>query len=116
MESIWSRVKSELQTNVPGHSYRMWIEPLECCWAEEDDRVTLNCPNLFFRNRVQETYSKMLETAINRISGRECQLSFQVTASDAQTELPTVNNTGRSLPQPRARTRQQDLPSLSQRP
>ena len=118
MESIWRKVKSELKSNVPDHSYRMWLEPLEFNWAEEDNGVTLNCPNYFFRNRVQENYSTILEAVINQISGRQCQLQFQVGGNQEQGAAPPSKPDGAdhalsALRSPSLK-RQQDLPNLTQ--
>ena len=100
MNSIWKEVKAAIKLRLPGHSFRMWVEPLELkkCLQE---RIILTCPNLFFRKRVLDNYGKLLESEIRRVAGKPCDLTIEVvkgksvsrpvTDQDLQLPLPNVN-------------------------
>ena len=63
MEAVWNKVKSVIKKRIPGHSYQMWIEPLEL-QQTEDSTCVVYCPNFFSRKRVQGLYGAMLLSAI----------------------------------------------------
>ncbi|BBO79435.1 chromosomal replication initiator protein DnaA [Desulfosarcina ovata subsp. sediminis] len=80
MDQIWKRVKSLLKEKVPGHSYRMWIEPIEFC---EDcaDTIVLSCPNPFSRKRISEQYGKLIESALCDAAGQPLKMNLIVGAA-----------------------------------
>ncbi len=77
MEAIWHEVKAVLKNHIPGHSFRMWVEPLELCKVENGE-VTLSCPNFFSRKRVLDNYASLIESEIKNASGRDVKLSLKV--------------------------------------
>jgi len=102
MESIWNKVKSSIQKQIPGHSYRMWIEPL-AFHKSRKDKLILACPNVFFKRRVQENYAHLIQNEIKVATGEEIGLELQITnpkgSADAwiinQHQLPLPNMTVR---------------------
>ncbi|MCX5880743.1 MAG: DnaA/Hda family protein, partial [Deltaproteobacteria bacterium] len=77
MESIWSKTKAVIKTRIPGHSFRMWIEPLEFMNAN-NGIVVLSCPNSFSKKRVLEYYSDLILSELQKISGKSCQINLEV--------------------------------------
>ncbi len=63
MREVWTEIKSALKAQIPAHSFRMWIEPVEYIRSEPGTLV-LSCPNFFSRKRVQEHYLAMIEAQI----------------------------------------------------
>jgi chromosomal replication initiator protein len=109
MDSIWTTVKSLLKEKVPGHCYRMWIEPIVLCDCENDAMV-LGCPNPFSRRRVVEHYGRMIEAAVSSAADRRLKVRLVVgpgqnretgeTLEDRQMKLPDIDppaNGGRLL-------------------
>lgn len=102
MESIWKEVKAAIQLRVPGHSYRMWIEPLELKNCQ-DNAVVVSCPNFFSKKRVMDNYGKLIESEINRIADKSYSLLLEVfdgkrpskPAIDNSIQLPLPNVNGR---------------------
>jgi len=80
MDAIWQEVKSEIKSQIPSHTYRMWIEPLGIVKGK-DDTVVLTCPNQFFKNRVQDQYLKLIESLIASATGDACSLQLEVNGS-----------------------------------
>jgi len=50
MEAVWNEIKSAVKEKIPGHCYKMWIEPIEFDKTTEDG-VYLSCPNQFYINK-----------------------------------------------------------------
>jgi len=77
METLWNNVKAVVKGQLPDHSFRMWIEPIQC-HSSEDDNVVLSCPNFFSKKRVQENYGSIIQAALLRVLGKDCSVSFVV--------------------------------------
>jgi chromosomal replication initiator protein len=110
MELIWETVKTALKEHIPGHSFRMWIEPLRCL-QDRGNKFVLLCPNLFSKRRIYEHYYDLIESEITRLNGQPSKLNIEVanghSSSDSkkrkvyqQLPLPNINscmNRGRFL-------------------
>jgi chromosomal replication initiator protein len=109
MDSIWTAVKSLLKEKIPGHTYRMWIDPIVLC-DYENDAMVLACPNPFSKRRVVEHYGRMLEAAASSVAGKVLKVQLVVGSSqnedasepfqDRQMKLPDMDpptNFGRLL-------------------
>ena len=99
MEAVWNEVKSAIKERVPGHSYRMWIEPIK---PHESDAgsLVLSCPNFFSKKRVQENYGSIIESELEKALGRVCEVTIVVENGNGrkpsdpgtiQLSLPDVN-------------------------
>ena len=104
MESIWGKAKTSIKDRVPGHSYRMWIEPLQI-QSYEADQVVLSTPNFFSKKRVQNHYGPLIESEVRQAFGKPCSVTFEV--------APPVNIVEKreSLP-----PRQMPLPNVNIQP
>jgi len=105
MEALWNKVKSTIKKRIPGHSYKMWIEPLNVQQAE-DKAWVVYCPNFFSRKRVQGLYGAMIQNAMQNALGHDCDLVYQISnqsngskpKADQETEdlqLPLPNEISR---------------------
>ena len=101
MESIWGKAKTSIKDRVPGHSYRMWIEPLQI-QSYQADQVVLSTPNFFSKKRVQNHYGPLIESEIRQAFGKLCSVMFEVAPQVSMVEkseslqprqrgLPNVN-------------------------
>lgn len=101
MESIWGKAKTSIKDRVPGHSYRMWIEPLQI-QSYEADQVVLSTPNFFSKKRVQNHYGPLIESEVRQAFGKPCSVTFEVASPvnivekreslpPRQIPLPSVN-------------------------
>lgn len=109
MELIWKEAKAALKDHIPGHSYRMWIEPLVFD-QQKDSHLVLKCPNPFSRRRILDNYCDVIESEIRRISGMKIELALEISNGGRKTSsvpeeefqlpLPNINghiNRGRFL-------------------
>ena len=75
-------MKTLLKEKIPGHSYRMWIEPIAFC-ENEDGAIVLACPNLFSKKRISAHYRQMIEDAVSTAAGRSLKVRLVVGPSQA---------------------------------
>jgi chromosomal replication initiator protein len=103
MESIWKEVKTAVRSRIPGHSFRMWIEPLEFKKGMQD-AIILACPNYFSKKRVIDHYGKLIESEIQRAAGMPC--GFTVEVAEQKNSAKSVKDQDLQLP----------LPNINMRP
>jgi chromosomal replication initiator protein len=77
MDRIWTSVKSLIKEEIPGHCYRMWIDPIEFS-ENEGDTLVLACPNLFSKKRITDHYGQLLEDTVSVAAGRNLKVRFVV--------------------------------------
>jgi chromosomal replication initiator protein len=77
MQSTWQEVKKLLKSQIPGHSFRMWIEPLELK-SSSDARLVLSAPNFFSRKRVLDQYGASIETSLKKQTGKKIRLMVDI--------------------------------------
>lgn len=106
MKLIWAKVKSAIQNHIPGHSFRMWIDPVKFNRSKEN-KITLSCPNYFSKKRLQENYRQLIESEFFKLTGIQYQLVFEICTS---TKKPAVaKKSGKPL---RQSSRQLVLPGI----
>ena len=79
MEAVWKKVKSAIKQHIPGHSFKMWIDPLKVSKASKTSWV-IYCPNFFSKKRVQGLYGKLIKDTIQNTLGQDCDLSFKISS------------------------------------
>lgn len=99
MEAIWTEVKAAIKKNIPGHSYRMWIEPIKCRTGE-DNALILTCPNAFSKKRVQTYYSSLIGSELSRIAGKACPFSLDIYEQQAVAEKKSESSESHQLTLP----------------
>ena len=100
MEALWKKIKLGIKQRIPGHSFRMWIEPLKVKSTDKFNWVVY-CPNFFSKKRVKDLYGELLKNEIQSALGHVCELSFKLSRNgsgpknkgddDLQLLLPTDN-------------------------
>jgi len=100
MEALWNKIKFGIKQRIPGHSFRMWIEPLKVKRTGKSAWVVY-CPNFFSKKRVQDLYGELIKNEIQSALGNACELSFKLSRNgtepknkcddDLQLPLPTDN-------------------------
>ena len=97
MEAIWEQVKVVVRQNMPAHSYRMWIEPVQC-QRNAEDGITLLCPNQFYKKRILDHYMNALAAALESTAGRPLKLRLAV--ADRPQRIAPVDCAPQQLPLP----------------
>lgn len=109
MNKAWNEVKTSIKSRIPGHSFWMWVEPLQVARCDESCMV-LYSQNFFSRKRVLKHYGALIESEIKKVLGKSCRLSIDISPTNTlpkpksheepQLLLPGINvcpNNGRLL-------------------
>ncbi|GAB6094770.1 chromosomal replication initiator protein DnaA [Desulfatiferula olefinivorans] len=110
MKSVWAEVKTSIKEQIPGHSFRMWIEPIQFIRGEESTFI-LGCPSYFSKKRVENQYSTLIEDALRRLTGSDSRLIIEVSAGPSGSETAEKHSEVLSV---KPRPRQMLLPSVGQ--
>lgn len=95
MESIWEKVKAAIKAQIPGHRYKMWIEPVAFKKAEPGT-VVLSCPNFFTQKRVCDNYGSLIESEFNKISDGPCKISIEISEKEETPKKRKLNRPSKS--------------------
>jgi chromosomal replication initiator protein len=100
MKAVWESVKAVIRGSIPDHSFRMWIEPIKF-YQSDDGRFVVAAPNCFSKKRIQDNYSTLIQTQLEKEIGQKCIIDYVVAGRDAncptdkqttiQLALPNIN-------------------------
>ncbi|HSO66265.1 MAG TPA: DnaA N-terminal domain-containing protein, partial [Desulfatirhabdiaceae bacterium] len=98
METVWTKVKSSIKESMPGHTYRMWLQPVEFI-RQDHDVIVLSCPNSFSKKRVQEHFGDLIQKELAENLGQSCRIMFEIITKGASPKKITTEPTPQlSLP------------------
>jgi chromosomal replication initiator protein len=97
MKTLWNEIKTSIKARIPGHSFRMWIEPLRPARCDENGFVLFS-PNFFSKKRVLENFGTLIESEIKRVSGRACKLSIEISGKNAPSKPKSDDDLQLPLP------------------
>jgi len=78
-DTCWQTIKEQLQIQIPGNQYQMWIEPLDLL-PSGDQELLLGCPNSFFLNWVKERYYTHIVQTANNLYPNNLNIGLQVSS------------------------------------
>ena len=97
MKTVWSTAKTAIKSHIPGHSFRMWIEPLKLAKFDENCMV-LSSPNFFSKKRVLDHYSALIESETAKAAGKTCKILIEISGVKSPQRPKPDNNLQLSLP------------------
>lgn len=99
METAWNEIKAVIKEHIPGHSFRMWIEPLKYI-KNDKDCLVVSSPNSFSRKRVQDHYSSIIDSEVKKTLGKDCGFSITVSGGNGNSNIrrKAIKNLQLSLP------------------
>src|SRR5210317_581398 len=100
---VWNEVKEILKHKLPEAVQNLWIEPLTCVRADEN-QIELACPDKFFCMWVKENYLKIMEESLLQLGKTSAKILFSISS-------PAHNDTGVQLLEGSARE-QLRLPAI----
>jgi chromosomal replication initiator protein len=77
MENIWSKAIDSLKEKVGQQNYDIWIKPIQFV-SVEGERLTLEVPNRFFKEWINEHFASHIKEAFFQITQKPCQLLFRI--------------------------------------
>ena len=60
---VWQSAKEMLREELSESVFKLWIEPLECSFIQ-DDTIRLSCPDRFFSAYISRNYSEIIQEKI----------------------------------------------------
>lgn len=67
-DEIWNGVLSILSDKIPPQSFKTWLEPTKGAFTK-GNILTVDVPNMFFVDWIEEHYRDIIETALNSVAG-----------------------------------------------
>lgn len=67
-DEIWNGVLSILGDKIPPQSFKTWLEPTKGA-STKGNILTVDVPNMFFVDWIEEHYRDIIETALNSVAG-----------------------------------------------
>jgi len=113
MNNIWKIAKQSIKDQMPGHTYRMWIDGLQMIQSENDE-IVLGCANSFSRNWINQRYLGIISEALQSVSETPITVKIDIASSPkkisaAKKEKQIISPAARTIPQ----TKQQlTLPNI----
>jgi len=77
MNDIWKTAKQSIKEQIPGHTYRMWIDGLQLVQAE-GNTVVLGCNNSFSRNWINQHYVNVISGALQSAAGMAVSVKIDI--------------------------------------
>jgi len=98
-QNIWAKAKEILKKKVNEQFFSNWFQPIKLESASEES-VTLQSPDKFSRDWVEERYMDLITESIQEASNKKMEVVFSSTYSDVQINIPDSINSG----QPQVKT------------
>ena len=77
MEELWSKVTDTLKERVGQQNFDIWIKPIHFI-SMEGDSVELDVPNRFFKEWINEHYSRQIKDVFSFLTQKPCHLQFSI--------------------------------------
>lgn len=77
MDQFWTKVLSEVSSNIPSQYYGPFISPLSL-ESYDADKLVIKAPSHTIKDHVQKKYKKFIEEAIAKIHGKELSIEFSI--------------------------------------
>ena len=74
-EDTWKEVLSNISGKIPTQSFKTWLEPAKGA-SIKGNVLTVDVPNMFFVDWIEEHYRKIIEIALLNIVGSEISIKF----------------------------------------
>ncbi|MEY2950156.1 MAG: hypothetical protein RLZZ248_1357 [Bacteroidota bacterium] len=75
--TVWENCLRLIKDKVPSQSYKTWFEPINPVLLEKDS-LTIQVPNQFFYEWLEEHYVSLLKSAIRSQLGTNAKLQYQI--------------------------------------
>ncbi|HUO04032.1 MAG TPA: chromosomal replication initiator protein DnaA [Candidatus Binataceae bacterium] len=96
MNGLWQRAAERVRSELGQVGYETWIGPLNFV-GQQGSTVTIQAPNRFFRDWINDRYAGMLRQALSAEAGS--QVDIRLTLGDATGSSPQPRNSnGKSAP------------------
>ncbi len=77
---LWVQTLSQIKDSLSATEYESWFSRLNFGYVQED-KIVLNVPSLYFRDRFSETYKRLIEKTISNLSHKNFRVEFEIKKS-----------------------------------
>jgi chromosomal replication initiator protein len=77
LEEIWNKSLSVIEKKVGSNAFELWFKPIKLSQMKEQV-VTLEIPNRFFRDWVEDYYPNLISEVMEEITGHPVTLKFKI--------------------------------------
>ena len=89
-EELWKNTIAQIKNSLPESDYSSWFTRL-VFGGEEDGKVTLYVPSIFFKDKFEESFKGLIENTLSELGGQNYKIVIEV-KKDAQ-KLQTTKKT-----------------------
>ena len=89
-EELWNTTIAQIKNSLPESDYSSWFTRL-VFGGEEDGKVTLYVPSIFFKDKFEESFRGLIENTLSELGGQNYRIVIEV-KKDAQ-KLQSVKKT-----------------------
>jgi chromosomal replication initiator protein len=80
MNDIWKIAKQSIKEQLPGHTYRMWIDGLQLLQSD-NDQIILGCANSFSRNWINQRYLGLISDTLQAVTDKTITVKIDIVTS-----------------------------------
>ena len=80
MNSVWEKIKRQIELELPRNSFSLWINPVSFL-EKTDQAIILGCPNKFSRDWIKENYFDIVKDKFRKSGYGDADLILKVEAS-----------------------------------
>lgn len=81
--SVWDNCLQNIRKNINGRSFKTWFEPIKSVRLQ-DNALTIQVPNRFFYEWLEEHYVSLLKKSIRNELGNAAKLEYQILTKKEQ--------------------------------
>ena len=104
----WNKVKETIRSKINPQSYETWFAPIKFA-GSTDESVTLQAPNKFFQNWVEEKYLKLIEEVLAASFGKKISVAFSL--QEKKSPAAVMESLQAVASSPSVRPKQASLPT-----
>lgn len=104
--NLWHNALAHIQSELPSQAYETWFQPTRAV-ASTSDTLTVEVPNLFFRNWLASHYTELVDRTLQSLTRSKVRVEYTVSSSHAKQpepppsmERPPGPKSGRETPLP----------------
>ena len=86
-QTLWNNCLGIIKDNVPELSYATWFAPIVPL-KYDDESLLIQVPSHFFYEQLENQYADLIGKALQRVTGGNTHLMYQVMVSDTAIQLP----------------------------
>ena len=90
-EQFWDDCATIIKEQVPAQSFKTWFEPIKSV-SYQDKVLTIQVPNTFFYDWLEEHFVSELKFALNKVLGAGARLEYKILVDNHRKLSSTIPN------------------------